>query len=176
MVPSSFFPIAAGTLARVAGEFHVEWPLLLAQTFNFCVVAYVLHRFAFRPLLAMADERRRRIAKGLQDAEELQRRLQRTEAERDALLRDAAQRADAIVEDARRAAVDISTKERARSDRELADRNAKALEQLERERLAVLQKTVKAVKSDVAALAEKALLGGSMATFTEKAAETLLKL
>ncbi|MDR3117800.1 MAG: hypothetical protein LBT98_04550 [Puniceicoccales bacterium] len=165
--------MAAGTVARVLGEFHVEWPLLLAQTLNFCVVAYLLHRFAFRPLIASAEERQRRIGQGLRDAEEARERLARVEKERDLLLREAALRASGIVEEARTAAEGVAAEEKERLARELEESRRRERERLERERREVFQKTVRDVRAEVAALAEKALRGGTADGFAERAARTL---
>jgi F-type H+-transporting ATPase subunit b len=44
-------------------------PAIIAQTFNFIVLMVVLRAFLFKPILKMLDERRAKIAEGLNAAE-----------------------------------------------------------------------------------------------------------
>ena len=48
-------------VAKVAEQFGVYWPNLIAQVILFAIVYWVLKRFAFKPVIAMLEERRRRI-------------------------------------------------------------------------------------------------------------------
>ena len=53
---------AAGTgglsalVQQTAEQFGVNWPDLLAQMISFLIVALLLRRFAFKPLLRLLDE------------------------------------------------------------------------------------------------------------------------
>jgi F-type H+-transporting ATPase subunit b len=51
--------------------FGIEWKLLVIQMINFAVVVFVLHRYAYKPIISLLEERRGVIAKSLQDAEEV---------------------------------------------------------------------------------------------------------
>ena len=53
---------------------------MLAQAINFAIVAYVLWRFAIKPLSQMMADRTQQIEKGLADAQLMTDRLQETEA------------------------------------------------------------------------------------------------
>ncbi|HLS27540.1 MAG TPA: ATP synthase F0 subunit B, partial [Opitutales bacterium] len=48
-------------VTNLANQFGVDWPLLLAQVFSFAVVAYLLYRFGFKPVIATMDERQKAI-------------------------------------------------------------------------------------------------------------------
>lgn len=74
---------AADPLAKIAEVFGVRWELLFAQVINFCLVAYVLYRFALKPVLRTVEERQKKISEGLQYAEEM--KLQLAEAEKQRL-------------------------------------------------------------------------------------------
>ena len=58
-------------IEQIARTFGVDWPQLIAQIISFCLVCVLLQRFAYRPVLAMLEERRRRIAEGLANAEKI---------------------------------------------------------------------------------------------------------
>jgi F-type H+-transporting ATPase subunit b len=64
-----------GQIEQIARTFGVDWPQLIAQIISFCIVCALLYRFAYRPVLAMLEERRRRIAEGLANAENIKAEL-----------------------------------------------------------------------------------------------------
>lgn len=53
----------------------IDWKLLLSQAVNFGLLIVALRLFAYKPLLAMLHERRKKIEGGLVKAEEADRRL-----------------------------------------------------------------------------------------------------
>lgn len=53
----------------------INWKLLLAQIINFLILLFVLHRFAYKPILKMLNDRTNKIEKGLKDAEESRKKL-----------------------------------------------------------------------------------------------------
>ena len=76
----------------------------VANLINFTVVLIVLHRFAYKPLLQMLDERRRQIANSLKQAEQIKEELAKTQAARDEILFKANQTAQKMIDEARQAA------------------------------------------------------------------------
>ena len=56
-------------LVKITQDFGINLPSILAQMVSFSVVAYVLWKFAFKPVMATMDERQKQIASGLQYAE-----------------------------------------------------------------------------------------------------------
>ncbi|RME94912.1 MAG: ATP synthase F0 subunit B [Verrucomicrobia bacterium] len=99
---------AEGGLGQMVGEvahrFGVNGQLLISQILSFCVVAFLLHRFAYRPVLRVLDERRQRIQESLENAEKIKAELARTEAARKEVLQKAGEQANQIIEEARTAA------------------------------------------------------------------------
>ncbi len=94
----------------------IYWPKLIAQTVNFAIVLFVLWKFAYKPVLAMLELRRQKIAESMQNAEAIKAQLARTEEERKKALQDAGVQATRIIEEARQAA-----------ERELARRTQEAV-------------------------------------------------
>lgn len=117
MITDSFFLLAgigadlANTASEVATEFGLNWPYFLAQVVSFSIVAFCLHRFAYKPILTLLDERKRRIAQSLADAEKIKQQLAEAEVSRKKTLDEAAATANKIVEEARAAAARISEQE-----------------------------------------------------------------
>jgi F-type H+-transporting ATPase subunit b len=98
-------------IGDTASEFGVDWPHLIAQIVSFCLVAFLLQRFAYKPVLAMLEERRKRIAEGLANAEKIKAELARTEAQRQETLVQANAQANKLIEEARAAAARVQEQE-----------------------------------------------------------------
>jgi F-type H+-transporting ATPase subunit b len=73
---------------------------LLSQIVNFAVLALLLYRFAYRPVLNVLDERRERIEKGLEDARLADEARANAESERQRILEEARSEAQGIVAEA----------------------------------------------------------------------------
>lgn len=93
-----------GQIEQIARTFGVDWPHLGAQVISFAIVCFVLHRFAYRRVLAMLEERRQQIALGLANAEKIKAELDRTEAQRQEVMAKAFTQSAKVIEDARGAA------------------------------------------------------------------------
>jgi len=60
-------------LRETAETFGWNWKLFLSQVISFCIVAFLLQRFAYKPILAILEERRRKIEEGQINAEKIKR-------------------------------------------------------------------------------------------------------
>ena len=96
---------------RIVSTFGVDWSHLLAQVASFCIVCFVLYRFAYRPVLAMLEVRRQQIAQGLANAEQIKAELARTEAQRQEVITQANVQANKLIEEARAAASRLQERE-----------------------------------------------------------------
>jgi len=101
----------AGMIGDTAKQFGVDWPHFIAQVISFCIVAFLLHRFAYKRVLDMLEERRQRIAEGLANAEKIKAELARTEAQRQEVLTQANTQATKLIEEARAAAARVQEHE-----------------------------------------------------------------
>ena len=102
---------AAGIIEDTARQFGVDWPHFIAQVVSFCIVAFLLQRFAYKPVVTMLEERRKRIEEGLANAEKIKTELQRTEANRLEVLDQANTQANKLIEEARAAAARVREEE-----------------------------------------------------------------
>ena len=85
----------------------IQWKILLAQTISFSIVFFVLWRFSYRPIFAMLEARRAKIADGLTNAEKIKTQLAKTETDRQAVLAQAGDLANRMIEEARAAAAHV---------------------------------------------------------------------
>jgi F-type H+-transporting ATPase subunit b len=102
---------SSGRPERLATAFGVDWPHLLAQIASFCIVCFLLYRFAYRPILAMLELRRQQIADGIANAEKIKAELARTEAQRHTVMMQAKAEATKFIEEARAAAARLQSEE-----------------------------------------------------------------
>jgi F-type H+-transporting ATPase subunit b len=92
-------------------ELGIQWQVLLAQTISFSVVLFVLWRFAYRPVFAMLEARRQKIAEATANAEKIKTELAQTETDRQKVLADAGDQADKLIDEARAAAARVRADE-----------------------------------------------------------------
>jgi F-type H+-transporting ATPase subunit b len=64
---------------ETAETFGWNWGMFLSQVISFTIVALVLRRFAYKPILAVLEERRQRIAEGLLNADKIKQQLAEAE-------------------------------------------------------------------------------------------------
>ena len=119
----------AETARSTAEKFGFDWPHFVAQVINFLIVSGVLVIFAYKPILTVLEERRKRIADGLANAEKIKHELARTEAARLEVLNQANVQANKLIDEARAAAEQIIAKAREAA----AQDHARMLAELKRE-------------------------------------------
>jgi F-type H+-transporting ATPase subunit b len=102
---------AGGQIQQIANTFGVDWPHLVAQIISFGIVCILLHRFAYKPVLRVLDDRRQLIAQGLADREKIRSDLEQTETERRQIMQRADTTATEIIAEAHVAAARLLEKE-----------------------------------------------------------------
>ncbi|MDD5067999.1 MAG: F0F1 ATP synthase subunit B [Candidatus Pacebacteria bacterium] len=65
-------------MSDLLNHLGVDWKLLLAQVVNFAILAFVLGKFAYKPILGMLKKRSDDIEEGLRASEESKERLSKT--------------------------------------------------------------------------------------------------
>lgn len=105
-------PDAAGS-ANLLTRFGIELGYVIWQLVSFAILAFVLYKFAIKPILATVDDRNRQIESGLQNAKATAAQLEQAKVEAANQLKQAQVEANKIIEAARQTA-------KAASDREIA--------------------------------------------------------
>src|SRR5206468_8707337 len=67
------------TLRDTADTFGWKWELFLSQVISFCIVVVLLRQFAYKPILAVLEDRRRKIEEGQLNAEKIRKELAEAE-------------------------------------------------------------------------------------------------
>ena len=75
----------------------LDWRVLLFQLINFAVLLWILHRFAYKPLLTMLDERSEKIEEGLKNADDATKKLKEASEKEEAVLVNAKKEAREII-------------------------------------------------------------------------------
>lgn len=149
-------PILAATAAEasgnpvsdLAGKFHIETRLIVAQAINFALVAALLWKFAYKPVMQTLQERRAKIADGLQYAEEMKAKLAETEKQTQEEIRKAQQQGGEIIAEAKQSAKDLLERETKAATARVEELIAKGREANELER----QKMLSEVRQEIARL------------------------
>lgn len=125
------------TILEILKTFGVEWPKFLAQLILFISVYTVLSKFAFKPIIAMLEERRKRIEEGMLNAEKIKKQLAEAEARYSEVLTKANADAQKLIEEARASAGTLSDRkvQQAISEAEQIIAKAREATSLERERI-----------------------------------------
>lgn len=92
---------------NVARTFGLNWPHFIAQVISFLLVAFILYRFAYKPILTVLEERKQRIAESLSNAEKIKQELAKAEATRKEILEKANLAANQLIVEARAAAASV---------------------------------------------------------------------
>lgn len=100
-----------GIIGSTAKAFGVNWPLFISQVVSFCIVAFLLHRFAYKPILKVLEERRQRIAEGLASAERMKQELAAAQVKTQEILSQAHAQGNKLIEEARQSAAKITETE-----------------------------------------------------------------
>jgi F-type H+-transporting ATPase subunit b len=99
---------AADILRETAETFGWNWKLFLSQVISFCIVAFLLRRFAYKPILAVLEERRRKIEEGQLNAEKIKKELAEAEKRYQEILAKANADAQRMIDEARDSAAHLS--------------------------------------------------------------------
>src|SRR5438445_10360027 len=81
--------------------------LFLSQVISFVIVALLLRRFAYKPILAVLEERRRRIEEGQLNAEKIKKELAEAEKRYQEILAKADADAQNMIDEARKSAAHV---------------------------------------------------------------------
>jgi F-type H+-transporting ATPase subunit b len=112
-------PILFGSIGSDLGQmahdtmvrFGVDWQHFVAQCISFAIVAFLLQRYAYRPILAVLEERKKRIQESLENAEKTKQELATAQGKAHEIMVQAGQQASKLIEEARAAAAKVQEQE-----------------------------------------------------------------
>ncbi len=95
-------------LRDTAETFGWNWQLFLSQVVSFCIVALLLRHFAYRPILAVLEERRRKIEEGQINAEKIKKELEEAEKRYQEIVAKANADAQRMIDEARKSSAHVA--------------------------------------------------------------------
>jgi len=104
-------PNGGGQIQQIASTFGVDWPHLISQMISFSIVCFLLHRFAYKPILRTLEERRLQIAQGIAETEKIRTQLAQAETKCRDLILQANGEATKLIEEAHTAASRVQQQE-----------------------------------------------------------------
>jgi F-type H+-transporting ATPase subunit b len=115
-------------MSEILQNFGVEWPKFAAQVLLFMIVYFVLNKYAFAPIIAMLEERRRRIEEGQLNAEKIKQQLADSEKHYAEILAKANADAQRLIDESRASSASIAERKQQQAIAEAEQILAKARE------------------------------------------------
>ncbi len=151
-------------------QFGIDPLLLSAQIINFLIIAYLLKRFMYKPVLDMLKSREQSIKKGLKDSEEAAKLLSLTEEKEKDVLKKAQDEAKKIIEVAKK-----EQKELVRLTEEQTRKQAEAMLSEARSQINFeMQETEKKLTAHVTHLSVELLQKSISGIFSEKDQDAIM--
>jgi len=120
---------------RETGEmFGFQWSLFFSQVVSFIVVAVLLQRFAYKPIIDILEARRAKIAESVANSEKIKQQLADAEARHEEILARANVEAQKMIDEARASASTLAEKRQQQAIAEAEGIIAKTREALNLER------------------------------------------
>lgn len=138
----------SSTVQGIAETFGVDWPMLIAQSINFLIVAFVIWKFAFSNVLSTIKEREKQIADSLKNADRIKLELEETEKRQQETLQEASLAAQKTVTEAQDKAKALIDAQKDDARKQAEEIIAKATLAMEQER----EKVLKEAKEEIASL------------------------
>ena len=95
-------------LRETADTFGWNWKLFLSQVISFCIVAFLLRRFAYKPILAVLEDRRRKNEEGQLNAEKIRKELAEAERRYQEIVAKANADAQRMIDEARESSAHVA--------------------------------------------------------------------
>jgi F-type H+-transporting ATPase subunit b len=164
-------------LRDTAETFGWNWQLFLSQVISFCIVAFLLRRFAYKPILAVLEERRRKIEEGQLNAEKIKKELAEAEKRYQEILAKANADAQKMIDEARQSGAHLTERKQQEAIAEAEQIVAKAREasviEHERQMETLKRELGRLVVETTAKVTEKVLTPEDQKRLQEEAARQL---
>ncbi|MDE2028542.1 MAG: F0F1 ATP synthase subunit B [Candidatus Omnitrophica bacterium] len=131
--------------------------LLVLTWATFFALLFILHKFAWKPILAGLKKREDYVRKSLEDADKINQQLADIEKDKTRILNDAKEQGNAIIEQSRKMSIEISSKIETAAKKNAEEIVNSARQELAGERQRVIGALKKESVATAVALAEKIL-------------------
>lgn len=135
----------------------IDWKLLIAQVINFFILLFVLHRFAYRPILKMLKKRTDTIDKSMSDVKQIEKNLAESNQKKDELLRAARQQAQKILDEVTQKAETMRQEKLAATNHEVEEIVKRTKAELAQAKIELVKDVQNEISDIVVKAAEKVL-------------------
>jgi F-type H+-transporting ATPase subunit b len=135
----------------------IDWRLFIAQLVNFSILAIVLYKLLYKPVLNVLENRKEKIEKGLKDAEKLGEELERTKELQAKEINKAKVEAREIIENAQKLAEEAGQEMKRKAKGEVEKLIGAARVQIIDEKEKMLAEAKKEIASLVLDISEKVI-------------------
>lgn len=149
---------------EIVKEFGINPILLIAQIVNFAILLFILQKLLYKPILKVLDERKKKIAKSLKEAEEIEKRLEKTNIEQEQILDRAKSEAAGLIKEAKEEAKALAEKTISEAKAQVDQMLQKNKSRLDLEK----EQMMKEVKRDLADIVMVATAKVSQETLTKE--------
>lgn len=152
----------------------IDLKLLLAQIVNFAILLFILTKLIYKPLLKVLDDRKKMIAKSVDDSKKIEDRLVAIEADKDKVLANAGKEAMVIVEKAKKEAEEEHAKNLAVAKKEISTLAERYRAQLKEEKSEMMNEIKKEV-AELVVLSSEKILGREFSHDDQSRLESAIK-
>jgi len=152
----------------------VDWMGLLAQVINFFIIVLILRKFVYKPVLELLHKRSKMIEKSVNDAKEIEEKLEKVEVETSKKLTEAEKKATGILEEAKKEAEKQKESMKADTNQEIE----KMIEKGKQNLLAEKDKILGDIKSEAASfilLASQKVIGREFSDDDQKRLQNVIQ-
>lgn len=121
-------------MAELIHNLGIDWKLLIAQIVNFIVLLTILRLFAYKPILKMMEDRRKKIEDGVKNAEKVEKALAEATSEKEAAVAGGHKKALEIVDRAKREGESVKAEKQREAEKHADNIVDEARAQIQRER------------------------------------------
>lgn len=152
----------------------IDLKLLIAQIVNFAILLFILTKLIYKPLLKVLDDRKKMIAKSVDDSKKIEDRLAAIEADKDKVLANAGKEAMVIVEKAKKEAEEEHVKIIAAAKKEISTLAERYRAQLKEEKSEIMNEVKKEV-AELVVLSSEKILGREFSPDDQSRLESAIK-
>jgi len=138
-------------------SFGIQPVLLLAQIVNFLIILFLLKKFFYKPIIKILEDRKKRIAESLQNAQTIEERLKKTEEKSAQILDETRKNAQDLIDETKKEAERISVQAQAENRKTIEQTIAQATKQIESQRLQMQKQLQKETLGLVVKVVKKVL-------------------
>lgn len=152
-------------------NFGLDPVLLVAQIINFLIIAFILKRFLYKPLLSMLKKREESVKEGLAQADEGRKLLEETLIKEKEILKKARQQAETLLKDSR----DQALEELKKAEDNAKKQSERILEDAKKQTELSAKETEKKLTTYVGKLAIELLSKSSEKLFSQKEQKEIME-